>query len=99
MMKYYGCVSQYAVNRFLEPFMRSVRQWMTGTDTKLDQDCGDESLLCQHVRRALSSTCVNFNKKKEKGKKKKEEHEKKKKEKERTRKKKEKNMTVCHIML
>ena len=39
LMKYYDCVSQYVLNRFLEPFMRSVRQClMTRTDTILDQD-------------------------------------------------------------
>ena len=27
--KYYDCVSQYAVHRFLEPLMRSVRQQMS----------------------------------------------------------------------
>ena len=54
-------MSHYAVNRFLEPFMRSVRQCMTGTETTLGQDCGTESMLCQYLHRALSSTCVNFN--------------------------------------
>ena len=49
------------MNRLHEPFMRSVRQCMTGADTTLGQDCGTESMLCQYVHRALSSTCVNFN--------------------------------------
>ena len=38
IMKSYGYVS-YAVDRFLEPLMRSARQClMIGTDTTLDQD-------------------------------------------------------------
>ena len=36
-MKQYDSVSS-AVDRFLEPFMRSVRQWMFRTDTTIDQD-------------------------------------------------------------
>ena len=36
-LKKYDCVSN-VVNRFLEPFMRSVRQLMARTDTTLDQD-------------------------------------------------------------
>ena len=53
MMKYYDCVSQCAVNRFLEP-LRSVRQWVSenrdcrrsGLETESDCAC----MYCVHCR-------------------------------------------------
>ena len=64
MMKCYDCVSQYAVNLFLEPFTKRAQTVRIGTDTTLDQDCVLKATVqvctaCMIV--SLLTTCMNFN--------------------------------------
>ena len=75
MMKYYVCLSQYDVDRFLAPF-QSVR--MIRTNTTLDQDCALKGTVFVYTSRtvclkaivqvctacmdvSLLTTCVDFN--------------------------------------
>ena len=66
MMKYYECVSQYAVNLILEPLTKRAQSVRIRTDTTLDQDCVLKATVqvctaCMIV--SLLTTCMNFNNK------------------------------------
>ena len=63
-MKYYECVSQYAVNLILEPFTKRAQSVRIRTDSTLDQDCVLKATVqvctsCMIV--SLLTTCMNFN--------------------------------------
>ena len=65
LMKYFDCVSHYAVNLFLEPFTKRAQSVRIRTDTTLDQDCALKAtvqvrIACMIV--SIWTTCMNFNK-------------------------------------